>query len=154
MDDYKDPPIPPPKPNEPYEYNHNYNISRDPQPYRLSVDHYKIGIMVNKIEVLEDSVKTAQMTLSDLLLEKRDFEHLLEKHSDRMDDLGRGIGELKDLIRSLDTKICDHVRIDTPITDFVTTKVGKWIIALFGLAGAAIAVEIINNYIKPIFIRK
>lgn len=139
--------VPTPPPNGPYEHDHQYNFP----PHSSYLSERTIGIMINKIEVLEDLNKTSQLALTEMLLNKKDVDHILENFDHRMTRFSNELKEIKELLKSLDTKIVDHVRTDTPIVDFVTTKVGKWIIALFGLAGAAIAIEFINSFVKPLF---
>lgn len=107
--------------------------------------------MINKIENLEDMNRTSQIAITDMIMNKKDVNHILENFDHRMDRFSKELNEIKEMLKSLDMKVVDHVGNDTPITDFVTTKVGKWIIALFGLAGAAIAIELINVFIKPLF---
>ena len=143
--DYNVVPIPPP--NGPYDHEHQYQYP----PHSTYLSERTIGIMINKIEVLEDLNKTSQLALTEMLMNKKDVDHILENFDHRITRFSNELKDIKELLKSLDTKIADHVRTDTPIVDFVTTKVGKWIIALFGLAGAAIAIELINVLIKPLF---
>ena len=133
----------------PYEYDHQFNIPM----HTAHLNERTIGIMITKIENLEDATKTAQISITDMIMSKKDTDHILDNIEHRMDSLTNDIKELRDMLKTLDTKIGDHVRSDTPIADFVTTKIGKWVIAIFGIALSALLLEIINR-VKPFIFRK
>ena len=139
--------IPPPK--GPYDYDHHYNVPHN-SPY---LSERTIGIMLNKIENLEDATRTATQSITDMILARKDFDHVLDSLDHRMDRFDKEMKELKEMIKSLGGRIDDHVEKDTPITEFVTTKLGKWMIAIFGIAISALLVEIVNR-VKPFIFRK
>lgn len=139
--------IPPPK--GPYEHDHHYNLPPN-APY---LSERTIGVLINKVENLEDVARTATQSITEMLLNKKDVEHVLDNFDARMDRFDKEMKELKEMIKSLGGKIDEHVRVDTPITDFVTTKIGKWVIAIFGIALSALILEIINR-VKPLMFRK
>ena len=138
-----------PPPNGPYEHDHHYNLPPN-APY---LSERTIGVLINKVENLEDVARTATQSITEMLLNKKDVEHVLDNFDARMDRFDKEIKELKEMIKSLGGKIDEHVRVDTPIADFVTTKIGKWVIAIFGVALSALILEIINR-VKPLMFRK
>lgn len=119
--------------------------------YSLSLNDREIGALITQVEILRDAVKTVQITVTDILLNKKDIDHSLEDITKSFVEIKHYISNFENEINKLDEKISEHIKIDKPVFELFEMWIGKRILIWLSI-GLTGVIFYFQNYIKEILI--
>lgn len=125
-----------------------------PKLYPTQTNERELGQILTQLEYLRDAVKTAQLDITNSLLERKDTQHALEKISSSFTKLESHLNEFESRItnkvQTLNDKVDDHIKTDVSFSDLISAKLGKWVVAGLIALATVIGLSLVNRIAQPI----
>lgn len=98
----------------------------------------EIGNLVAQVEYLRDSVKTIQLDITSVLINRKDIDYALNDISNSLTTLNNHTDKLKDQLEKLEEKVKNHIAIDITQETVKNSKLIKYMIS--GIISALITI--------------